>query len=255
MNRKLGYPTLRDYARGKRAWLGRKLPVLKRGLFLARRARGATNRWRANQLAYRNYRNSKERGGTPRADGDLTGKKIAILVANGFEQVELTEPARALHQAGADTNIVSPGADKVRGWDGSNWATAFRVDVPLPDADPDGYDGLLLPGGVLNPDVVRRNRQALQFIRAFFDAGKPVAAICHGPQTLIDAGVVEGRTLTSYDSIRIDLENAGAYWVDREVVVDDGLITCRTPDDHPAFNRKMIEEFARDRRETRGTGT
>ena len=174
----------------------------------------------------------------------LEGKKVAILVTDGFEQVEMTEPRKALEEAGAGTDLISPKEGKVKGWQHREWGDEFRVDVKLSDANPDDYDALVLPGGVMNPDKLRRNTQATDFVRAFFDAGKPVAAICHGPWTLIDAGVVKGREMTSYESIQMDLKNAGARWVDREVVVDDGLVTSRKPDDIPAFNRKMIEEFA-----------
>lgn len=177
----------------------------------------------------------------------LTGKKVAILVADGFEQVELTEPKQALEEAGADTQIIAPTADWVKGWSHTEWGDEFVVNVPLKQAQADDYDALLLPGGVMNPDKLRRNEQALKFVRAFFEAGKPVAAICHGPWTLIDAGVVKGRKLTSYESIQTDLKNAGAKWVDEEVVVDNGLVTSRKPDDLPAFNRKIIEEFAEGR--------
>jgi protease I len=174
----------------------------------------------------------------------LNGKKVAILVADGFEQVELTEPKQALEEAGAETAVVSPNNDWVKGWNRTDWGDEFVVNEPLAAAKPEEYDALLLPGGVMNPDKLRRNQRALQFVKAFFDAGKPVAAICHGPWTLIDAGVVKGRKLTSYESIQTDLKNAGAEWTDREVVVDNGLVTSRKPDDLPAFNRKMIEEFA-----------
>jgi protease I len=174
----------------------------------------------------------------------LKGKKVAILVANGFEQVELTEPKRALEEAGATTAIVSPEKGKVSGWDFTDWGDDFEVDQPLENASADAFDALLLPGGVMNPDKLRRNEWALQFVRQFVEAGKPIAAICHGPWTLIDAGVVEGRKMTSYASIQTDLKNAGAHWVDEEVVVDNGLVTSRKPDDIPAFNRKMIEEIA-----------
>src|SRR5215468_6031500 len=174
----------------------------------------------------------------------LKGKKVAILVADGFEQVELTEPKKALEQAGAVAQIVSPNKGQVKGWNHTEWGDKFPVDVILDKADPNDYDALLLPGGVMNPDKLRRNEHALRFVREFFDSGKPVAAICHGPWTLIDAGVVKGRNLTSYESIQTDLKNAGAKWVNEEVVVDKGLVTGRKPDDIPAFNRKMIEVFA-----------
>jgi len=174
----------------------------------------------------------------------LNGKKVAILVENGFEQVELAEPKRALEEAGAKTQIVSPQNGTVLGWQSTNWGDKFPVDVPLDRASAEDYDALLLPGGVMNPDKLRMNPKAVQFVRAFFENHKPVAAICHGPWTLVEADVVEGRKLTSYPSIHTDLINAGASWVDQEVVVDQGLVTSRKPDDIPAFNRKMIEEFA-----------
>jgi protease I len=174
----------------------------------------------------------------------LTGKKIAILVADGFEQVELTGPKEALEKAGAETQIVSPAMGKVKGWEETKWGKPFPVDVPLKKAKAGDYDALLLPGGVMNPDKLRADEKATDFVRAFFDSGKPVAAICHGPWTLIDAGVAKGRRLTSYHSIQTDLKNAGAEWVDEPVVVDNGLVTSRKPADIPAFNRKMIEEFA-----------
>jgi protease I len=173
----------------------------------------------------------------------LSGKKVAILVADGFEQVELTNPREALEKAGAETQIVSPAGPTVRGWEETKWGKTFKVDVPLKRARADQYDALLLPGGVMNPDKLRLEEKAIDFIRAFFEANKPIAAICHGPWTLINAGAVEGRRLTSYPSIRLDLENAGADWVDEAVVVDNGLVTSRKPADLAAFNRKMIEEF------------
>lgn len=180
---------------------------------------------------------------------NLEGKKIAILVENGFEQVELTSPREALAQAGADVHLISPQEGQVKGWNYTDWGDTFDVDVPLQQSDPSRYDALVLPGGVMNPDNLRMNEQALEFIRAFFDAHKPVAAICHGPWTLIDAGVTCGRTMTSYPSLQNDLRNAGVNWVDQEVVVDKGLVTSRNPDDLPAFNRKMIEEIAEGKHE------
>jgi protease I len=174
----------------------------------------------------------------------LAGKKVAILVEDGFEQIELTDPRLALEAAGAQTTIVSPRPGHVRGWDTTDWGQEFPVDVPLVRANADDFDGLLLPGGVMNPDKLRANPLALQFVRAFFTAKKPVGAICHGPWTLIDAGVVRDRTLTSYPSIRTDLVNADAHWIDEEVVVDNGLVTSRKPDDIPAFSERMIEEIA-----------
>lgn len=175
---------------------------------------------------------------------ELEGKKVAILVTDGFEQMELIEPKLALEEAGAETEVVSPKPDWVKGWNRKEWGDVVAVNRNLFAADPEDYDALLLPGGVMNPDHLRRNEHALRFVKAFFDAGKPVAAICHGPWTLIDAGVVRGRKLTSYESLQTDLKNAGAEWVDEEVVVDNGLVTSRKPDDIPAFNQKMIEEFA-----------
>lgn len=177
-------------------------------------------------------------------DQVLEGKKVAILVADGFEQEELISPRKALEAAGAETEIVSPLENKVKGWDHTDWGTEVDVDVPLDSADPDDYDALVLPGGVMNPDHLRRNPKALEFVKAFFATGKPVGAICHGPWTLIDAGVVRGRTMTSYESIQSDLKNAGADWKDEEVVVDNGLVTSRKPADLPAFNEKLIEEVA-----------
>jgi len=177
-------------------------------------------------------------------DQTLSGKKVAILVSHGFEEIELSEPKRVLEEAGAQTQIVSPETGTVFAWRDKNWGSKYPVDVPIAQASAQEYDALLLPGGVMNPDKLRLSEEAVEFIRAFFDAGKPVAAICHGPWPLIDAGVVEGRTMTSYPSLRMDLLNAGANWVDQEVVVDQGLVTSRNPDDLPVFNRKMVEEFA-----------
>jgi protease I len=173
----------------------------------------------------------------------LQGKKVAILAEHGVEQIELTEPRAALDKAGADTRLVSPQRDKVRAWNHKEWGDEFEVDLALDAANPDEFDALLLPGGVMNPDRLRMNERAVRFVRAMFDAGKPVAAICHGPWLLVEADVARGRTVTSYPSLRTDLRNAGANWVDQEVVTDQGLVTSRKPDDIPAFNRKMIEEF------------
>jgi protease I len=174
----------------------------------------------------------------------LSGMKVAILVAEGFEQVELTEPKKALDEAGAETRIVSPAKGQVQGWKHFDKADKFKVDVPLEQADASEFDALLLPGGVANPDQLRTLPAAVQFVRKFFDAGKPVASICHGPWTLIEAGVAKGRTVTSWPSLKTDLTNAGAKWVDQEVVTDNGLVTSRKPADIPAFNRKMVEQFA-----------
>jgi protease I len=173
----------------------------------------------------------------------LSGKKVAILVEDGFEQVEMTSPKEALEAAGAKTYIISPKADKVKGWEHTKWGQEFPVDVVIEQANATNYDALLLPGGVMNPDKLRTNKKAVQFVRSFFDQAKPVAAICHGPWMLVEADVVEGRMVTSYPSIQTDLKNAGANWVDQEVVVDRGLVTSRKPDDLPAFNRKVIEEI------------
>lgn len=175
---------------------------------------------------------------------ELTGKTVAILVTNGFEQVELTEPLKALEEAGATARIVSPAGDRVRAWQKKDWGDEFEVDIQLEHARADDFDALVLPGGVMNPDKLRMNPDAVRFTRTFFDAGKPVAAICHGPWLLVEADVVKGRKVTSYPSIKTDLVNAGANWVDREVVVDQGLVTSRNPDDLPAFNRKMVEEIS-----------
>lgn len=172
----------------------------------------------------------------------IDGKRVAILVANGFEQVELTSPKEALDDAGAETVIVSTEDDTVRGWDHTEWGDDFDVDLTVEEADPADFDALHLPGGVMNPDNMRRNETVQRFVRSFFEAGKPVGVICHGAWTLIDAGLVEGRRLTSYHSIQQDLKNAGANWVDEEVVVDKGLVSSRNPDDLPAFNRKLVEE-------------
>ena len=177
----------------------------------------------------------------------LDGKKVAILVENGFEEEELTKPKEALEQAGAETKIVSPVGKQVKGWRHTEWGRTFPVDISLDQADPRQFDALLLPGGVMNPDKLRGNPKALQFVRSFFDEGKPVAAICHGPQVLISAGLVRGRKMTSWPAIKVDMRNAGANWVDQEVIVDNGLVSSRKPDDIPAFNKKMIEEFAEGR--------
>jgi len=174
----------------------------------------------------------------------LAGKKVAILVADGFEEVELTRPREALEKAGATTWIVSPAQGTVQGWHHDEKAGKFEVDVPLRIARSVDYDALLLPGGVRNPDVLRTIPRAVEFVKGFFERGRPVAAICHGPWTLVEAEVLHGRTLTSWPSLKTDLQNAGAEWVDQEVVSDNGLITSRKPDDIPAFNQKMIEEFA-----------
>jgi protease I len=179
-------------------------------------------------------------------ENQLKGKRVAILVADGFEQVELTGPKEALEAAGAETEIISPAEKKVRGWEGEDmdWGSKFKVDVPLAEANARNYDALLLPGGVMNPDKLRIEPRAIEFIRQFVNSGKPIGAICHGPWTLIEAGAVKSRRMTSYPSIKTDLINAGANWVDEEVVVDNGVVTSRKPSDIPAFNRKLIEEIS-----------
>jgi protease I len=174
----------------------------------------------------------------------LSGKRVAILVCDGFEQLELTEPRLALDDEDAATYVVSPAPGRVRGWRDGDWGKKIPVDVPLPRADAAQFDALLLPGGVINPDKLRLVPQAIDFIRAFASRGKPIAAICHGPWTLIDAGCVRGKTVTSWPSLRVDLINAGARWVNEEVVRDGMLVTSRKPADIPAFVRRMIEMFA-----------
>ncbi|QYF87096.1 type 1 glutamine amidotransferase domain-containing protein [Brevundimonas sp. PAMC22021] len=177
----------------------------------------------------------------------LSGKTVAVLATDGVELVELTEPVKALKEAGATVEILSLKAGEFQGFDHLTPGDKVTADKAVADADASSYTGLLLPGGVANPDQLRADKDAVAFVRAFFEAGKPVAAICHAPWLLIEAGVVEGRTLTGFESIRTDLKNAGANVVNEEVVVDKGLVTSRCPDDIPAFNRKMIEEFAEGR--------
>ena len=174
----------------------------------------------------------------------LKGLKIAILVEDGFEQVEMVEPRKALDEAGAETRIVSPKNEQVRAWNFTEWGDEFPVDVALDHAQPQDFDALLLPGGVLNPDTLRTEPNAVAFAKAFFDDGKPVASICHGPWTIIETGAAHGRRMTSWPSLKTDLTNAGADWVDQAVVVDQNLVTSRNPDDIPAFNPGMIELFS-----------
>ena len=174
----------------------------------------------------------------------LNGKTVAILTENGFEEVELTSPKKALEDAGATVHIVSPQKGTVKAWNHDHWSIELPVDKNIADVKADDYDALMLPGGVLNPDQLRRNQDAIEFAKDFLETGKPVAAICHGPQLLIETGLIEGRDLTSYPSVRTDLKNAGANWHDREVIVDNGLVTSRSPKDLEAFNNKMIEEIA-----------
>jgi protease I len=174
---------------------------------------------------------------------NLRGVRVAILIDNGFEQVEMTEPRRALEDAGAETRIVSPQPEKVRSWKSKEWDEGYRVQDPLFQAKPEWFDALVLPGGVMNPDHLRTDMKAVAFVKAFFDAGKPVAAICHGPWTIIETGAAKGRKIASWPSLKTDLENAGAEWHDEEVVVDGNLVTSRKPDDIPAFNREMLKLF------------
>ncbi len=175
---------------------------------------------------------------------ELQGKKVAFLAADGVEQVELTEPWQAVRQAGGEPELVSLETGEIQGVHGMEKADTFPVDVAVADADPGEYEALVLPGGVKNPDLLRANDDAVRFVRSFFEDGKPVGAICHGPWTLVEADVVRGRTVTSWPSIKTDLKNAGAMWVDEEVHVDAGLVTSRKPDDLPAFCAKIVEEFA-----------
>jgi protease I len=186
---------------------------------------------------------------------EVTGKKVAILTENGFEEVELTSPMNALEQAGVEVHVISPQTDKVKAWNEDNWGIEVPVDKVLDSANPEDYDMLLLPGGVMNPDTLRTNKKAVQFAQHFIEQGKPVAAICHGPQTLIETGMLDGRTMTSYPSLQTDLKNAGVNWVDKEVVVDNGLVTSRNPSDLEAFNRKMLEELAEGQHATTGQFT
>jgi protease I len=175
---------------------------------------------------------------------NLKGRKVAILATDGFEQVELTEPKKALEEAGATAEVIAPKAGEIRGWKFKEWGDPVKVDKTLENAKAGDYDALVLPGGVANPDNLRMDAKAVHFVKQFAQSGKPVAAICHGPWTLIEAGVVKGHTLTSWPSLKTDLKNAGANWVDKEVVLDGNFITSRKPDDLPAFNRKVIEEIA-----------
>jgi protease I len=177
----------------------------------------------------------------------LQGKQIAILATDGFEQVELLEPRKALDTAGATTVVVSPSEGKIKGWKHTEWGGEVPVDIQLKSAKAEDFDALLLPGGVMNPDRLRMDPAAVAFVKHFADSGKPIAAICHGPWTLIEAGAVRGRTVTSWPSVKTDLKNAGANWVDKEVVSDGNLVTSRKPDDIPAFNREMIRLFSEER--------
>lgn len=186
---------------------------------------------------------------------NIQGKKVAILTENGFEEVELTSPMNALEQAGAVVHIISPQKDKVKGWNHDHWSIELPVDKNLNDANPEDYDMLVLPGGVLNPDSLRVNKKAVSFAQHFLEQGKPLAAICHGPQTLIETQMLSGRNMTSYPSLKTDLINAGVNWEDKEVVVDNGLVTSRSPKDLEAFNKKIIQELSEGKHATTGQFT
>jgi deglycase len=187
--------------------------------------------------------------------GELQGKKVAFLATDGVEQIEYTEPRKAVEQAGAEAHLVSLEPGEIQGFNHLDKGDRFPVDKAVAQASAGDYDGLVLPGGVANPDFLRADKDAVQFVRSFFEAGKPVASICHGAWTLVEAGVVKGRTLTSWPSIRTDIENAGGTWVDEEVHVDKGLVTSRKPDDLPAFCAKTIEEIAEGVHEEQATAT
>ena len=181
------------------------------------------------------------------ARGKLDGVKVVILATDGFEQSELLEPRKALQQAGATTEVIAPEGGKIRGWNHTEWGQEVGVDKELQHANPAHYDALVLPGGVMNPDKLRAIPEAVSFAKSFFDAGKPVAAICHGPWTVVEAGAAKGHRMTSWPSLKTDIRNAGADWVDEEVVVDGKLVTSRKPEDIPAFNHAAIELFAQGR--------
>jgi protease I len=188
------------------------------------------------------------------AEQKLKGKRVAVLAADMFERVELEKPRRALHDAGAETEIVSLEEGEIQGFDHFEPKSKIKVDKTVEEVSADDYDALLVPGGVGNPDQLRTDENAVRFVRDFVDSGKPLAVICHGPWVLVEAGAVRGRRLTSWPSLRTDIRNAGGDWVDQEVVVDQGIVTSRKPDDIPAFNKKMIEEFCEGRHERRGAG-
>ena len=175
---------------------------------------------------------------------NLKDLKVAILSENGFEQSELISPKQELENAGVTVEVVSPQSKELRAWNHTDWGVTIPVDKQLDDVDPNDYDGLMLPGGVMNPDKLRTNKKAVDFISHFLEAHKPIGVICHGPQTMIETGLLRGRTMTSYPSVKTDLINAGVKWVDKEVVVDNGLVSSRSPKDLDAFNRKLLEELA-----------
>ena len=174
----------------------------------------------------------------------VKGKKVAILATDGFEQAELIKPKELLEEAGAQTTVVSTQAGQIRGWDKKEWGDSVKVDATLAECKPDEFDALLIPGGVINPDKLRTEKSAVEFVKSFYDSGKPIGAICHGPWMLVEAEIVDGRKMTSWPSLSTALTIAGAEWVDQEVVVDEGIVTSRKPEDIPAFARKMIEELA-----------
>jgi len=176
---------------------------------------------------------------------DLSNKKVAVVIADGFEQSEFEKPVEALEDAGARVEVVSLKDGKVKGWKNKDWGDEFEVDKAIDEVRADDYDALLLPGGVMSPDTLRWNEKVIAFVKEFYTGGKPVAAICHGPWTLIETGMVKGRRMTSYPSIRTDLVNAGASWENEEVVIDRGLVTSRSPKDLPAFCEKMLEAFSK----------
>jgi protease I len=186
---------------------------------------------------------------------NVEGKKAAIVTENGFEEVELTSPKDTLEKAGVIVHVISPQKDKVKAWDSDHWSIEVPVDKALSEAAPEDYDLLVLPGGVLNPDKLRQNKDAIAFAQHFLEQGKPLAAICHGPQLLIETGMLDNREMTSYPSLKTDLINAGVTWVDKEVVVDNGLVTSRRPADLDAFNKKMLEELAEGKHATTGQFT
>jgi protease I len=187
------------------------------------------------------------------ADTPLAGKKVAILAADMFERVELEEPRKALEDAGAKTEIVSIHEGEIQGFDHFDPGKKLKVDKTAEEVSVDDYDALLIPGGVGNPDQLRGDENAVSFVRDFASSGKPMAVICHGPWVLVEAGVARGRTLTSWPTLQTDIRNAGGTWVDKEVVVDSGIVTSRKPDDIPAFNTAMIQEFAKSPVAARGT--
>lgn len=186
---------------------------------------------------------------------DVTGKKVAILTENGFEEVELTVPKKALEEAGVIVHIISAQPEKVKAWNHDHWSIELPVDKALQDANPEDYDGLLVPGGVINPDQMRGKKEYVAFAQHFIEQAKPLFAICHGPQLLIETGMIASRKVTSYPSIKTDLINAGALWLDKEVVVDNGLVTSRSPKDLEAFNKKVIEELSEGKHATTGQFT